>query len=301
MKRELISAAVGAGLVGAVWAGSTYAEHGKETHPEPQVSARYPGKMRRTIANAHSARAQGRFPGLALRSNDFLIPLNRLLVTQHVYFDDPDEFYGSGGHPMYALLFGISEGDKVHYFLTSGREEHEIGDLVYLGEDIEVDKIGPEGNGWWMATYKDRHGLTGKGVVALQTILGEEPVRDFGIAQPILLDPLAEYADECDPFVWTINAEEFWKRYQQAVRENDKMTLAKMHTFPIGGRFGTIYTRAEFVEQYDRICNREWRDWILNGCSSEKIWYSWRGAHLPDGEWLRNACGPNDPAGPLEE
>lgn len=301
MKRELISLLIGAGAMGLIWAGSAYfGGNGTAPAPEAPVSG-HPGKSRTRITGVYSALANKNFPGLVLRSNDFLVPLNRLFVTQHVLIDDPNDFYGSGGSPMYALLFGIGEGSKTHYFLTSGRQDREIDELVYLGEDIDIEKVAPEGNGYWMATYKDGRGRIGRGIVAIQALVGREPEKDPGIAQSIPLDPLAKLADDCDPLVWKINAEEFWRIYRKAVSENDRETVAKLYRFPVGGRFGTIYTRAEFVEKYDQIYDGKTRDWILNGCKDNKIWYSWRGAQLPDGEWLRNACGPNEPAGPLED
>ena len=304
MKRELISAAVGAGVVGLFWAGSIFSKCERKNVPQVSkstVDARHPGKIRKTVTEVYSALPDKNFPGLKLRTTDFLIPLNRLLVTEHVHVDDPNEFYGSGGHPMYAFLFGIHEGNSVQYFMVSGLQGQKICDLVYLGKDICIEKVEKAGNGYWMATYKDQNGKIGRGFVSISAICGEDPVKDIGIAQPIHLDPVSKYAEKCDPFVWKINAEEFWRIYRKAIRENDKMTVAKMHDFPICGRFGTIYTRAEFVEKYDEIYDQELKNWILNECNSRKIWYSWRGAQLPSGEWLINACGPNDPAGPLKD
>ena len=301
MKKELISAAIGAGIVGLIWAASASFTHSRNIPSAPETTAgeQHPGKMKKAVTDVYSAMPDKNFPGLKLLSTDFLVPLNRLLVTEHVLIDDPNESYGSGGAPMYAFLFGIHEGDSIHYFLTSGIQNRQIGDLVYLGKDIDLEKIEPAGNGYWMATYKDRDQKVGQGFVAASALLGSEPVDDTGIAQSIVLDPLAKYAEKCDPFVWEINAEEFWRIYRKAIRENDKMTVAKMHSFPIRGRFDTIYTRAEFVEKYDEIYDPEQIEWILNGCDSKEIWYSWRGAQLPSGEWLINACGPDEPAGPL--
>ena len=317
MKRELISAVIGAGITSMVWAGSAYfrcagekptakteaAADSQSKNPHrgsiASADARHPGRMRKLVEGVYSTLPEKNFPGLKLYSNDFLIPLNRLYITRHILVDDPEGFYGSGGRPMCACLFGIHEDGGIHYFLASADQDGDVGPIVYLGRDIDIEKVEHAGNGYWLVTYKDKQGKTGRGYVPIQGIFGDDPVKDAGIAQWIGMDPLNEYAEDCDPFVWEMNAEQFWRRYQKAIRENDRLTIAKMHRFPIGRHDRKIYTRAEFMEKYDSIYTPGVRESILN--SGDSIMYSWRGARLPNGAWLVNASGKNDPAGPLED
>ena len=181
--------------------------------------------------------------------------------------------------------------------MTAGRQGGQISELVYLGENIEIEKVEPAGNGYLMATYKDPKGRIGRGFVAISYITGSDPTEDTGVAQDIQLDSLLKYAEKCDPFVWKITAEEMWKLLQKSLRKNDKMTIAKMITFPMDFCGERIYTRAEFVEKFDEIFYPEYKEFVLKSDASE-IWYSWRGAGLPDRcSWCSDASKKS--AGPL--
>ncbi len=126
---------------------------------------------------------------------------------------------------------------------------------------------------------------------------GSEPTEDTGVAQDIELDSLLKYAERCDPFVWEMTAEEMWKLLQKSLRKNDKMTIAKMITFPMEFGGEHIYTRAEFVKRFDEIFFPEYKAFVLKSDASE-IWYSWRGAGLPDNcSWCTQAS--KSEAGPL--
>lgn len=309
MKKELISAVIGAGIVGVIWAYSAHLKCGQEktvqegalSQSESVVDKQHPGKMKKRLEGIYSTLPDKEFPGLKLYSTDFLIPLNRLYITRHIYVDDPDGFYGSGGRPMCACVFGVQEKGDTHYFLAGADQDGEAGPFVYLGLNIDIEKVEPAGNGYWLVTYKDKQGRVGRGYVPIQGIVGADPVSDMGIAQPLSMNPLAKYAEDCDHFVWEMNARQLWDTYLKAIREDDRMTVAKMHRFPIERNGINIYTRTEFLEQYDNIYTPSERDSLLNDYDPEDIMYSWRGARLPNGIWLINAYDKNAPAGPLED
>ena len=305
MRREIVSALIGAGVVCLIWAGSSLCSRGAAPAPAPEspeglpAVTDFPGRLKQPVNHVYSAGREEGFPGLRLYNTDFLVPLNRLTVTGHAVFDDPAGDYGSGGMPMYAFLFRIEDKGGDSYFLTAGQQWRPVSELVYLGKDIAIEKVAPAGNGFLLAVYKDKQGRTGKGFVSISTIPGSDPVPDPGIARRIDLDPLMKYAEKCDPFVYKINAEQFWELYRKAIRENDRNTIARMVDLPCEVNGERIYTRAEFLERFDEILPEKARKEILRYDKSARIMYSWRGAMLPDGSWLRNAAGKNDPAGPL--
>ena len=307
MKKEMISFAVGAGIVGCLWAGTALIKEkqaaASATVPTtvpatvPATSVQQPNSLKKPLPNVYSAKSDKNFPGLKLYDTDFLIPWNRTEITEYAVFDDPKADYGSGNAPMSAFMFRIEEKGKYHYFMTSGRQWNKVYKLVYLGENINIEKVEPAGNGYLMATYKDPKGKIGRGFVAISYMTGSEPTEDTGVAQDIELDSLLKYAEKCDPFVWEITAEEMWKLLQKSLRKNDKMTIAKMITFPMDFCGERIYTRAEFVEKFDEIFYPEYKEFVLKSDASE-IWYSWRGAGLPDRcSWCRDASKKS--AGPL--
>lgn len=301
MKKELISFAVGAGIVGCVWTGTAFIKcESKAAAPEavPQNIAAQPNLRKKLLPDVYSAIPDKNFPGLKLYNTDFLIPWNRTVITEYAVFDDPKADYGSGNAPMSAFMFRVEEKGKSHYFMTAGMQWHEIAKLVYLGENIEIEKVEPAGNGYLMATYKDPKGRIGRGFVPISHWVGVEPTKDIGVAQNIQLDPLLKYAEMCDPFVWKMTAEELWKLLQKSLRENDKMMIAKMITFPMEFKGETIYTRAEFVEKFDEIFFPAYKEFVLKSNTSE-IWYSWRGAGLPDNcSWCTSASKGGE-AGPI--
>ena len=299
MKREIISALAGAGVVGSLWAVCTFYKT-PPTVPEPEIPryVKTTAPVNRSVTGVYSALPEKKFPGLKLYENDFLIPLNRMDITEYLVFDDPKRNYGSGNMPMCAFVFRVSEKGKEHYFLTSGPQWRTISKLVYLGENVVITKAAFEGNGYYLVNCVDKKGRKGSGAVPVSYITGSDPEHTPGISQEIGLDPMLKYAEKCDPFVWKINAEKFWQIYRKAFQENDKMTVAKMISFPIYNNGEKIYTRAQFVEKFDEIFSPEQKADILKGNSS-KIWYSWRGAQLPNGSWLEDACSANAPAGPI--
>ncbi len=297
MKREIVSFMIGAGIVGVFWAAAA-SRKSENTTPPATVQNNQPNLLKKTLPDVYSARTDKNFPGLKLYDTDFLIPWNRTEFTEYAVVDDPEEYYGSGNAPMSAFMFRIEEKGTYHYFMTSGRQWSKISNLVYLGENIEIEKVEPAGNGYLMTTYKDSAGRTGRGFVPVSYIVGSEPAEDTGAAQDIQLDSLRKYAEICDPFVWEMTAEDLWRLLQKSLRENDKMTIAKMITFPMDFGGEMIYTRTEFVKRFDEIFYPEYKEFVLKSDASE-IWYSWRGAGLPDRcSWCPNAT-EGESAGPL--
>ena len=302
MKKEIISFVIGAGIVGGVWCGTTFCKSKPEASSAPVATVQenttaQPNLLKKMLPNVYSAKPDKKFSGLKLYNTDFLIPWNRTEITGYAVFDDPKADYGSGNAPMSAFMFRIEEKGKYHYFMTAGRQWGKFSELVYLGENINIEKVEPAGNGYLMATYKDSKGRIGRGFVSISYITGSEPTEDTGVAQKIQLDSLLKYSERCDPFVWKITPEQLWKLLQESLRKNDKMTIAKMITFPMDFNGERIYTRAEFVERFDEIFFPAYKEFVLKSDASE-IWYSWRGAGLPDNcSWLSSAS--KSEAGPL--
>ena len=266
--------------------------------PAEAMNPHYPNKIRKSIYGVYSAQSDESFPGLKLYDTDFLIPLNRMVITGYSTIDDPKADYGSGNAPVNVIMFGIREKDETHYFLTSALQNEVFCELFYLGKNISVENR-EDLDGWAIVTYKDDAGKIGKACVRSARLHKEFPVKDCGAAHEMGLDMLLRYRDVEDPLVWQINAEQLLKRYQDAVRNNDKAAIAKMYEFPMDFNGERLYTRAEFVERFDEIFPQERKEIILKA-KPEQIFYSWRGALLPSGEWLTNACDENTPAGPLK-
>ena len=125
MKKELISFAVGAGIVGCVWTGTAFIKcESKAAAPEavPKNIAAQPNLRKKLLPDVYSAMPDKNFPGLKLYNTDFLIPWNRTVITEYAVFDDPKADYGSGNAPMSAFMFEITEKGKSHYFMTAGRQ-----------------------------------------------------------------------------------------------------------------------------------------------------------------------------------
>ena len=303
MKKEIISFAIGAGIVGCIWVGTAFIKCESKpvtTEPVQKNIAEQPNLGKKPLIDVYSAMPDKNFPGLKVYDTDFLIPWNRTVITEYAVFDDPKADYGNANAPMSAFIFRITEKGNSHYFMTAGRQGFKISNLVYLGENIKIEKDEGAGNGYWMATYKDSKGRIGRGVVPISFITGSEPDEAPGVAQDIQLDSLLKYAEKCDPFVWEINARQLWTLLQQSLRKNDKMTIAKMITFPMEFKEERIYTRAEFVERFDEIFYPEYKEFVLKSDAAE-IWFSGRGAMMPDRcSWLSDKCiSETDKAGPL--
>ena len=307
MKKEIVSFVIGAGVVGGIWAGTALNKVQSEKSPAvipaavpetmPTAAEQQPNLRKKLLTDVYSAKTDKNFPGLKLYDTDFLIPWNRTEITEYAVFDDPKANYGSGNAPMSAFMFRVEEKGKHHYFMTAGKQWDTISTLVYLGENINIEKVEPAGNGYIMATYKDTQKRIGRAFVPISYMTGGYPTDDIGVAQEIELDSLLKYSERCDPFVWKITPEQLWKLLQESLRKNDKMTIAKMITFPMDHRGERIYTRAEFVEKFDEIFYPEYKEFVLKSNASE-IWYSWRGAGLPDNcSWCTS--GSKGVAGPL--
>ena len=305
-KKNLISAFAGACTVGLIWIISAFfvkpAAPDAGAEPPPEAAAEKvttPVITKEEIKNAYSSLPMQRFAGLKLYQNDFLIPVNRMHITNYFVFDDPKDDYGSGNMPMYAFVFYINEKNNYHYFMIAGAQNKSTGELIYLGQDISVDKFEHVGNGYIMVSYHDSQKRAGKGIAAVSYICGSKPKDDPGISQSIELDPFLNTAEKCDPFVWKITASALWKLLRRSVKANDKLTIAKMISFPLTYKGEKIYTRAEFIENFDKILDDESKNAILNAKDDDRIFYSWRGAMLPNSSWLQNAPSAKDPAGPL--
>ena len=299
MKKEIISFVIGAGIVGAFWTGTAFCKNeSKNTTPvsEQKINEKQSNLLKKTLTDIYSATPNKSFPGLELTDTDFLVPFNRLQITEHFYFTSPNEFLGSGGSKGWSLVFRIQEKGKHHYFIASGKQYGDPDKLVYLGENIVIENVTRDG-GCIDVKYKDGKGRQGYGWAAAGFI-ADSQAPDSGIAKVIPLDPLLKSAEHCDPFVWKMTAEELWKLLQKSLRKNDKMTIAKMITFPMDFKGERIYTRAEFIKKFDEIFYPEYKEFVLKSDASE-IWYSWRGAGLPDNcSWCTNA-DKGGSAGPL--
>ena len=143
-----------------------------------------------------SSRPQGRFPGLAVHESDFLIPLNRLILTPFVSAAPPDESGDRGrNRPATVLVFGIREGECIKYFLVSGIQGTANLEVKYLGADITVTAAGVAGNGYHMIEYAVPHDARKhRSAVPLCLILGSPPEAKNDISQPLMLTP-AENAE----------------------------------------------------------------------------------------------------------
>lgn len=308
-QREIIAAAAGAAVMGIIW-GITALVSTDPAAPatppqEPQTqAAAAPAAPAETAGadalrkpvSAYSSETNGNFPGLKLYDTDFLVPLNRLAFTRHVMVDDPDENYGSGNAPMVAFLFRIfDKGEKCHYFLASGPLRRSISSVVYLGENIDDLEVKVAGNGYWLATYKDKNGKSGSAFVPISYICGSDPVDDMGVAVRIGMDPLLKLCDQEDPIYHEMNAGKLFLTLQKAIREDDRETIAKMIRFPADTHLDRIYTRKQFLENFDRFFPPATREKILQG-KPEDIMYSWRGALLPGFVFLPQCPSETDAA-----
>ena len=152
------------------------------------ASAVWYGATRRTN---FSSRPQGRFPGLEIHEEDFLIPLNRLVLTSFVAAAPPDE-NGDWGRNRSAtvLVFGIREGESTKYFLVSGIQGTTSLGAQYLGTDITLESAGPAGNGYYMVEYSaERDDRKHRSVTPRCLVVGSPPETRNDISQPLELAP----------------------------------------------------------------------------------------------------------------
>ena len=138
-----------------------------------------------------SSQPQGSFPGLEIHENDFLIPLNRLILTPFVFADQPDENGDWGrNRPATVLVFGIREGESTKYFLASGIQETTNLAVSYLGENILLEAAGTAGNGHHVIEYSTaRDGLKHRCVAPKCLIVGSAPEAVNDISQLLKLNP----------------------------------------------------------------------------------------------------------------
>ena len=144
---------------------------------------------RATRRTNFSSRPQGSFPGLAVYEGDFLIPLNRLILTSFVSADPPDDGGDRGrNRPATALVFGIREGEIIKYFLVSGIQGTTNLGAKYLGTDIAVEAVGVAGSGYCTVEYTTpRDGLKHRSCVPRAYIVGSAPEFADDISQPLEL------------------------------------------------------------------------------------------------------------------
>ena len=188
MKRELISAMLGALAASTVWGGVFYWAKRHEATP-----VKAPAK---TAASAnYSSQPQGKFPGFKVYDFDFLIPLNRLILTQYVSVDPPDGDYGKEGRPSSAFVFGIQEKRGTKWFLASGIQDTSAIELRYLGENIIIDgTTTKKGNGYYTVKYwflkdKRKH----ESCVSHAYVYGEPPKMENDVSESLNTDARKAY------------------------------------------------------------------------------------------------------------
>lgn len=167
-RAALVGAALGALATGTAW-----------YFAPPQASQ----------ATGLSSRPQGAFPGLAIYGSDFLIPLNRLILTSVVSAEPPDENGDRGrNRPATVLVFGIREGERTRYFLASGIRETLNLDVKYLGTDIALESAAVAGNGYCLIEYSTGHdGVKHQCAAPQCLIVGSPPETKNDISQPLKL------------------------------------------------------------------------------------------------------------------
>lgn len=214
----------------------------------------------------YSTQPQGQFPGLKVYDSDFLIPLNRLELTEHVLVDDPDERYGSSEAPFTAMLFRIREPDQCQYFMISGPQWRNLREIKYLGADIDIRQV-----------------------KEADTDIGRELHMDSRLAN--IEPPDSRYFDKVAPW-------EFVASLKKAIRENDKAAVAAMIRYPVNIDSWRYHTRREVIDDYDKIFDSRRKNAILNATfENEDIWFSWRGMTISGRLWCADAT-PGE-AGPI--
>ncbi|MBO4631251.1 MAG: hypothetical protein J5858_04940 [Lentisphaeria bacterium] len=275
MKRELISATLGALAASAVWCGI-----GLFAKQKNGIAATAP-----LVTKVLSSQRQGRFPGLKLYDFDFLIPLNRLILTQYVSVDPPDGDYGKEGRPSSAFVFGIQEKNTSKWFLASGIQNDIRGfELRYLGENIIIDDTtSKKGNGYYTVKYQflksDRQH---ESCVSHASICGEPPKMENDVSESLVTDARKEYTGNLN---WFRNKSrnQMFLELQKAVAENDRRTVANFFSYPVtlkcqyptGVASWTYYTPDELVRDFDLIFTKGIIQEILNGSVKDIRKYRW--------------------------
>ena len=270
MKREIISGIVGAAIASVIWL-----TLGIQVDMDEEVILPQAELVKADVTDSSelvpvldkniqfSSVAQGNFPGLKLYNTDFLVPLNRVILTKYVYFDDPEEDYRTAGAPEFSFMFAVSEKGKDHYFLTSSFQGNLVNELVYLGENIDIKKVEDE-DGWHIFTYTDKNGKNGKTFIGGQGV--GEPVKDEekGISQSLVMDFRQNLVKPYDSEYFKGDFEQFFQKLQNAVKQDDKAAVAGMIEFPIVANHWKYYTREEFIENYDRIFHTDRKKKLLD-------------------------------------
>ena len=135
-----------------------------------------------------SSQPQGSFPGLKISGDDFLIPLNRLVLTSFVSAAADDNGDWGRNRPATVLVFGIREGESTKYFLASGIQGTANLGVKYLGTDITVEAARVAGNGYYMIEYStEGDDRKHRSSAPLCLIVGAEPETENDISQPLKL------------------------------------------------------------------------------------------------------------------
>ncbi|MBO4545270.1 MAG: hypothetical protein J5773_05765 [Verrucomicrobia bacterium] len=292
MKREIISGIAGAAIASVIWLTLGIQVDMNEEVIMPQAelveadvtdSSELVPILDKDIQ--FSSVAQGNFPGLKLYNTDFLVPLNRVILTKYVYFDDPEENYGTAGAPGFSFMFAVSEKGKDHYFLTSALQGNLVNELVYLGENIDIKEV-KDKDGWHVFTYMDKNGKNGEAAIGGQWT--EDPVNENGISQSLVMDFRWNLLKPYDPEYFNGDFDQFFQKLQNAVRQDDKAAVAGMIEFPIAVDHWKYYTRKEFIADYDEIFNDARKKELLDS-KLDDVFFSWRGALIPGEIWCTGA------------
>ena len=277
----------GAAATGIVWLSAV---SGSPAAPPPSASAPV----------IFSTEKQGIFPGLTLHGSDFLIPLNRLCLTQYVSADAPADS-GRENKPFTVMAFQIQEQEHSHWFLLSGAQGETVSDFRYLGRDVVPVSFAPATNGYRVFSYR-RNGDSRilRCPVAHSFLLGEEPAADKGCFEPLLSDRRAR---QTDPVNWErfrgLDLAGLLLRLQQAIRNNDRRAVADYFRYPVESTDRIYYTRNELVADYDRLFTPERKAALLNGSPKEIRPYRDLGFLLP-GDLLCAAADRSE-AAPIQQ
>ena len=91
------------------------------------------------------------------------------------------------------------------------------------------------------------------------------------------------------------NAKKFARHFIQLVRAGDKKSIAKLICFPIrvelNGEKTSIVDEEEFISNYNKIVNKEWKSAIQNA-KVDEMFYNYMGYSLGDGKiWFSTQIG----------
>lgn len=256
---------LGALAASIVWGGVFYWAKQHEATP-----VKAPAK---TAASAnYSSQPQGRFPGLKVYDFDFLIPLNRLILTPYVSVDPPDGDYGKEGRPSSAFVFGIQEKRGTKWFLASGIQDTSAIELRYLGENIIIGgTTTKKGNGYYTVEYRfledDRKH---ESCVSHAYIYGEPPKMENDVSEGLGIWNRTAYRGNLDYFS-KHSREQMFLDLQKAVARNDRRAVAEFFQYPVELRGGTgfakwpYFTPEELVSDFDVVFSKARLQDILKG------------------------------------